>query len=542
MRRPSSSEDFTINGSSRATINTRQTSCTTKRVATAAIVVVVFLAAANMYIMSRQQSLLPDMQQFRGHATEAGSFDKVAGGTRVHLQVAKGTRGHSEEKHSGVEQDRRVAELAVSAATKLRKQGMMMRRGAVSHSGEEPPPAQPPPQPPKGALLRTELLLGPECGNMSADVLPQLKLEQSWKPGRFMRDLAHPASLVLQLPIERLDLLHLQCQAWTGRLAAVVYVPLMGKSVVSWNDMVDGSSMRDIFKVVSRFYDELDPMSSCELEMQLVSEQVASPFWAALPPTNALRNMALELANTEVVLLADVDVLPSLDLSADLLRPRKRSQMIQKLEEGNALVLPLLDVVAPSAEEGLELAKRLVTAGKRAAVRALREGQATIPDDGSPDQRSVRATNYTAWMKPDTDVAIDFEEGYEPVVLMLRKDVPWFDERFRGSDGGRVAQAADMARHLSFAMHRSAFAVRVPCSVPEQAISAAEAIYDQVLELYHDVQVSMAKQQYTPIARPACSIVKKDVYMDDSMSSGTDEAKGLIQLLSENSRTKQSQS
>lgn len=38
---------------------------------------------------------------------------------------------------------------------------------------------------------------------------------------------------------------------------------------------------------------------SCELEMQLVSEQVASPFWAALPPTNALRNMALELANTE---------------------------------------------------------------------------------------------------------------------------------------------------------------------------------------------------------------------------------------------------
>ncbi len=39
---------------------------------------------------------------------------------------------------------------------------------------------------------------------------------------------------------------------------------------------------------------------SCELELQLVSEQVASPFWAALPPTNALRNMALELAKTEV--------------------------------------------------------------------------------------------------------------------------------------------------------------------------------------------------------------------------------------------------
>ncbi|CAL8466140.1 g5676 [Coccomyxa elongata] len=530
MRRPSSSEDFTNNGSSRPIANPRQNSCTTKRVATAAIVVVVFLAAANMYIMSRQQSLLPDMQQFRGHAAEAGSFDEAAGGTRVHLQVAKGTRGHSEGKQSGVKQNRRVAELAASAATKLRKQG------------EEPPPVQPPPSPPKGALLRTEVLLGPECGNMSADVLPQLKLEQSWKPGRFMRDITHPASLVLQLPIERLDLLHLQCRAWTGRLAAVVYVPLMGKRVVSWNERVDGSSMRDIFKVLSQFYDDLDPMSSCELEMQLVSEQVASPFWAALPPTNALRNMALELANTEVVLLADVDVLPSLDLSAELLRPKKRSQMIHRLQEGYALVLPLLDVVPPSAEEGLEAAKHLVTDGKWAAVRALREGQATIPDDGSPNQRSVRATNYTAWMESDAETDIDFEEGYEPVVLMLRKDVPWFDERFRGSDGGRVAQAADMARHLSFAVHRFAFAVRVPSPVPEQALSAAEAIYDQVLELYHDVQVSMAKQQYTPIAQPACSVVRKDVYMDDSMSSGTDDAKGLLQLLAENSGAEQSQS
>lgn len=60
----------------------------------------------------------------------------------------------------------------------------------------------------------------------------------------------------------RLDLLDLQCRAWTGRLAAVVYVPLMGKRVVSWNERVDGSSMHDIFKVLSQFYDDLDPMSA----------------------------------------------------------------------------------------------------------------------------------------------------------------------------------------------------------------------------------------------------------------------------------------
>ena len=48
-----------------------------------------------MYIMSRQQSLLPDMELMRSHATEAGSFDEAAGSTRVHVHVAKGTRGRS---------------------------------------------------------------------------------------------------------------------------------------------------------------------------------------------------------------------------------------------------------------------------------------------------------------------------------------------------------------------------------------------------------------------------------------------------------------
>ena len=56
----------------------------------------------------------------------------------------------------------------------------------------------------------------------------------------------------------------------------------------------------NLFWYSSRWKQVLAHAGSCELEMQLVSEQVASPFWAALPPTNALRNMALELANTEV--------------------------------------------------------------------------------------------------------------------------------------------------------------------------------------------------------------------------------------------------
>ena len=46
------------------------------------------------------------------------------------------------------------------------------------------------------------------------------------------------------------------------------------------------------------------PAAMCDLEMQLVSEEVASMSQALLPPTNALRNRALALADTEVPILA----------------------------------------------------------------------------------------------------------------------------------------------------------------------------------------------------------------------------------------------
>ena len=51
-------------------------------------------------------------------------------------------------------------------------------------------------------LLRSKVRLGPECGNASADVLPALTLEQTWKLGRFMRDMPSETALVTQLPLE----------------------------------------------------------------------------------------------------------------------------------------------------------------------------------------------------------------------------------------------------------------------------------------------------------------------------------------------------
>ncbi len=66
--------------------------------------------------------------------------------------------------------------------------------------------------------------------------------------------------------------------------------------------------------------------------------------------------------------MADVDVLPSLEFSMDLLRPKKREQLQEQLQGGFALVLPLLDVAPASEEEGLAVAKRLVSGEPRSLL------------------------------------------------------------------------------------------------------------------------------------------------------------------------------
>ena len=52
-------------------------------------------------------------------------------------------------------------------------------------------------------VIGSKMVLGPECKNFSADVLPVLQLQQSWKPGRFMQDPKYDYALVTQLGMER---------------------------------------------------------------------------------------------------------------------------------------------------------------------------------------------------------------------------------------------------------------------------------------------------------------------------------------------------
>ncbi len=50
-----------------------------------------------------------------------------------------------------------------------------------------------------------------------------------------------------------------------GRVAAVLYAPMMNGKVVSWDHRLKGRSVLDLNKIISSFFDELDPMSKPKL-------------------------------------------------------------------------------------------------------------------------------------------------------------------------------------------------------------------------------------------------------------------------------------
>ena len=49
-----------------------------------------------------------------------------------------------------------------------------------------------------------------------------------------------------------------------------------------------------------------------------------------------------------------------------------------------------------------------------------------------------RSTNYKKWFSSPEPYPIRFKSGYEPYVLVARKIMPWYDERFRGYGWDKV--------------------------------------------------------------------------------------------------------
>lgn len=168
------------------------------------------------------------------------------------------------------------------------------------------------------------------------------------------------------------------------------------------------------------------------------------------------------LAKTEAMLLLDVDFLPSESL-VSLLRDPSIFTLIQ---DKRACVVPAFGhadyIPLPSGTDLRQREAYALLDSKAAVVDAYFKGrmpsfyEVQKPGDHGP-------TNYSQWATASRPYDVEYERGYEPYILIAKKYVPWYDERFVGYCRNKVSHLEHISSvGIQFAVHPDAYVIHRP--------------------------------------------------------------------------------
>ena len=247
-------------------------------------------------------------------------------------------------------------------------------------------------------------------------------------------------TLVTQCSIDRLGRLITQAAHWRGAVAAAVvaYDGATGEHV----------AVREARRRIEAAVVEI---GACGVGVGLPVRRTIALYedgGLGLYPINAARNAALRLATTELVLLLDVDFLPSTGLHSTVAGSAAELRR-RCVEERRLLVLPAFESCADACE-----AAALAAGGKPALAAAVVAGRArTFASDGRCGDtfpQGHRATDSKRWLATDGAYSVEHEEGFEPFVVASRRLVPPYDERFTGFGRNKILQLWEAARLCGF--------------------------------------------------------------------------------------------
>ena len=240
-------------------------------------------------------------------------------------------------------------------------------------------------------------------------------------------------TIVTQLSIDRIPMLRKQCSLWSHPISAAMYIPLMRGNMFSaekgsrWHGALLETGMAALAALHADA--DSDP-EGCMLDLEIVSEERCDAAHAMVYPTNALRNRALHLASTDVVLLLDADFVVDRALADTVESPTEYAKIVDILSHQAAFVLPAFET-ADSGERGVEIATDLVHRGKDSLTAHLIEDK-VYPFYACRFPVGHRGTMSHYWAHVMEPYRVSYEVGYEPYLLMLKRFVPYYDERFSG--------------------------------------------------------------------------------------------------------------
>eukprot|EP00760_Papus_ankaliazontas_P010173 PhM_4_TR14216/c0_g1_i1/m.15165 len=161
-------------------------------------------------------------------------------------------------------------------------------------------------------------------------------------------------------------------------------------------------------------HDQLDDGRLGRLYVTLVHADATDTYY----PINALRNVSLEAATTDLVLVLDVDFVVATGTFEYLAREHLD---ITNKSELAAFVLPAFEAHTPAMPRTSVLLQQYLQRGNVTPFHIKRFPQ------------GHRATDVDKWKLASAPYSVEYEECYEPYLIFNKKTTaPRFDERFTG--------------------------------------------------------------------------------------------------------------
>lgn len=274
-------------------------------------------------------------------------------------------------------------------------------------------------------------------------------------------DAAGAVTLVTQCSIDRLPRLHAQLLSWGGLASVAVFI----RAPVGSDDA--SACEATVRQMLATLPDEVAQGVVVSLAYTPAADDASADGVAPseLPyPINALRNLAMSSARTELVFLLDVDFTLSPRLGCALRAGEHADLLAEVATARTAVVVPAFEI-APDCKLPTSRRQLLASVDSRraslfhvghfprcaqkrsASAEAHMSPQLTRADPRvTPSRGSGHSpTRLATWRTAAAPYEVGYEEYYEPYVIVSRRWAAQYDERFVGYGLNKVSHIYQLA-------------------------------------------------------------------------------------------------
>lgn len=234
-------------------------------------------------------------------------------------------------------------------------------------------------------------------------------------------------TLVVQLSIDRLQMIETICLHWEGPISLALY-------------MSDSEAQQFLSYVQS----STELVKRKNVGYHIVFRE--GQFY----PVNYLRNIALEHVHTPFVFLSDIDFVPGPGAYSSMRQWLKAASNMNK----KAFVVPAFETLHYKLDFPKTKAQ-LLSQWDLGSIFTFRHHEWS---------KGHAATNYAKWRTATTPYTIQWEEDFEPYIV-VRNNISRYDKRFVGFGWNKVAHIMELqAQGYEFVVLPNVFSIHMPHS------------------------------------------------------------------------------